>query len=153
VPAEALHGDELPALGRIHDLHLTAVQALEDDVVVEVPMEDGGRRQEGQPVQVDGDGAPAKPQLAARIEQDTGRDAVAAAACHLAHLVQGALPAVVTQHRGQACGAAVRGGQLAHLRHLPAPLLQPLQRREALQHPTQRLPVGLLVSRHQGRAP
>jgi hypothetical protein len=112
---EDLHGQSAAPQGRINDLHAVSPQALEDDEVREFPVEDRRGRQVFEVIEVRGHTPCAQAIPLRRLGHGQRVDAVAVGACHLAHLVERHLLAVVGKHHRQTGSTAV--GQ----RHLPDP--------------------------------
>ena len=149
--AAQLVAADLPAPARrIDQLGAVRGQVLEDQEVVELPVQDRARREVLEVVDLlHLDAAPPQAEDPGGGEDGHGVRAVAAEAGDLAHLVELQVLAVVGQHHGEAGGAAVAGRVLLDERHALAPPREGelLQRREA---PVERLlrgPQGL-VRRH-----
>src|SRR6185295_2602236 len=103
---------------------------LEDDEVVEPPMEDGAGIERGEVLDgLDAHAAAAQPEPLAGLEDAHGVGAAAADAGDLAHFLQGQRLAVAGQHHGEASGAAIACRGLLHEGD-PAAEAQLAERRE-----------------------
>ncbi|CAM5662774.1 hypothetical protein SVIOM74S_09869 [Streptomyces violarus] len=115
---EVLHGDKPAALARVVDVDPTAAEAAAhaviDDVVVELPEQDGRRLHLGEGGQVHLHALGRQAVTAGGLEEVAGARAVAGDAAGDAQLLQRDVLAVVAEHHREGGGAALHGLHLEH---------------------------------------
>ncbi len=115
---ELVHGDEPAPLAGVVDVHAPAAEAaahaLVDDVVVELPEEDGRRVHPGERGQVHLHALGREPVTAGGLEEVAGAGAVPGHPTGDAQLLQGHEAAEVAEHHGQRGGAALHRLHLQH---------------------------------------
>jgi len=107
-----------PAERRIDDADAALVDAVEDDEVVEVPVQDRSHADLGQLVRLDPHAAPRQIEVLGGVEELGGRDAVARDARRLAHGLELHVAAEIAEDHGETRGAAVGRGGLVDDRDL-----------------------------------
>ncbi len=115
--AELRAGDAASAERGIDDVDAVFAQSLEDDVVVELPVQDRTGLEILDGIEVDLHAAAAQPEVVRCVEERERRGAVATPAAHLAYVVERHGAAVEAEHHREASCAALGRAHLLHERH------------------------------------
>ena len=105
---------------RIDDVDRVAAEALKDDEVPELPMQDRSGRQRRQLLDLQADAAAAKAIRRPRLDEGAGAGAASSEPEHSTELVERDPPTVIRQHHREGGRAAVGGRHLPHQRDAAA---------------------------------